>query len=160
MNKIQSGRYCVCSGSTLFAYIIWIELFWKHHLTGPRSAVCNVSGYICVYDCRSRGCEFYPGPVPYFCGNWSWNNFYGLSPLPLNESFKKCCCQLRAKVCARRTGKPLVQVCPGKSMVRWTDLPVMTIAVDWDVKQQNKQTKQIIYKPVHKILVLLRNCAL
>ena len=26
-------------------------------------------------------------------------------------------------------------------MVRLTDLPSMTIAVDWDVKQQNKQTK-------------------
>ena len=25
-------------------------------------------------------------------------------------------------------------------MVRWTDRPPMTIAVDWDVKQQNKQT--------------------
>ena len=25
-------------------------------------------------------------------------------------------------------------------MVRFTDRPVMTIAVDWDVKQQNKQT--------------------
>ena len=34
--------------------------------TGPRSAVGNVSGYRCVSDCRSRGCEFDPGPVPYF----------------------------------------------------------------------------------------------
>ena len=31
-----------------------------------RSAVGNVSGYICVSDCRSRGPEFDPGPVPYF----------------------------------------------------------------------------------------------
>ena len=31
--------------------------------TGPRSAVGNVSG------CRSRGCEFDPGPVPYFRGD-------------------------------------------------------------------------------------------
>ena len=36
-------------------------------LTGPRSAVGNVSGYRCVSDCRSRGREFDPGPVPYFC---------------------------------------------------------------------------------------------
>ena len=31
----------------------------------------------------------------------------------------------------------------------------LTIAVDWDMKQHNKQTNQIIYEPVHKILVLL-----
>ena len=48
--------------------------------TGPRSAVGNVPGYRCVSDCRSRGREFDPGPVPYFRGDWSWNNFYGHSP--------------------------------------------------------------------------------
>ena len=37
--------------------------------TGPRSAVGNVSGYRCVSDCRSRDCEFDPGPVPYFRGD-------------------------------------------------------------------------------------------
>ena len=36
---------------------------------GPRSAVGNVSGYRCVSDCRSRGREFDPGPVPYFRGD-------------------------------------------------------------------------------------------
>ena len=34
-----------------------------------------------VSDCRSRGRKFYPGPVPYFRGDWSWNNFYGRCPL-------------------------------------------------------------------------------
>ena len=38
--------------------------------------------------------------------------------LPSAESFKKGCCQLQAKVCARSTGKPLVQACPGKGVVR------------------------------------------
>ena len=33
---------------------------------GPRSAVGNVPGHRCVSDCRSRGREFDPGPVPYF----------------------------------------------------------------------------------------------
>ena len=37
--------------------------------TGPRSAVGNVSGYRCEADCRSRGREFDPGPVPYFRGD-------------------------------------------------------------------------------------------
>ena len=42
---------------------------YKTILAGPRSAVGNVSGYRCVSDCRSRGCEFDPGPVPYFRGD-------------------------------------------------------------------------------------------
>ena len=47
--------------------------------TEPRSAVGNVSGYRCMSDCRSRGREFDPGPVPYFRVDWSWNYFYGHS---------------------------------------------------------------------------------
>ena len=39
------------------------------YIAGPRSAVGNVSGYRCVSDCRSRGREFDPGPVPYFRGD-------------------------------------------------------------------------------------------
>ena len=39
--------------------------------TGPRSAVGNVSGNRCESDCRSRGREFDPGPVPYFRGDLS-----------------------------------------------------------------------------------------
>ena len=46
----------------------------------PRSAVGNVSGYRCVSDCRSRGHKFDPSPVPYFRGDWSWNDFYSHSP--------------------------------------------------------------------------------
>ena len=34
--------------------------------------------------------------------------------LPSAESFMNGCCQLQAKVCARITGYPLVQACPGK----------------------------------------------
>ena len=63
------------SESSLFAKVIfkgvpvkWLALFWLTILvscpgTGPRSAVGNVSGYRCVSDCRSRGCEFDPGPI-------------------------------------------------------------------------------------------------
>ena len=46
--------------------------FWpaiKTFNAGTRSAVGNVSGYRCVSDCRSRGREFDPGPVPYFRGD-------------------------------------------------------------------------------------------
>ena len=37
--------------------------------------------------------------------------------LPSAESFKKGCCQVQTKVCAQKTGKLLVQACPGKSVV-------------------------------------------
>ena len=63
--------------------------------------------------------------------------------LPSAESFKKGCCQLQVKVCARSTGQLLVQACPGKSVVRWTDHPAMTIAVHLGrkaTKQTNKTT--------------------
>ena len=48
-------------------------------------------------DCKSRGLDLDPGPIPYFRGNWSWNNFYRHSP-PFHW-FKKGCCQLQAKIC-------------------------------------------------------------
>ena len=34
----------------------------------------------------------------------------------------------------------LLKLAQEKSVVRWTDRPDLTIAVDWEVKQQNKQT--------------------
>ena len=64
--------------------------------------------------------------------------------LPSAYSFKKDCCQLQAKVCAWGTGLLLVQACPGKSVVRWTDRPAMTIAVDLGCKA-TKQTKTAEY---------------
>ena len=48
---------------------ISVKLFPVLPITEPRSAVGNVSGYRCESDCRSRGCEFDPGLVPYFCGD-------------------------------------------------------------------------------------------
>ena len=59
----------ICFGSAKFLlYGVNIVSFSNDH-NGPRSAVGNVSGYRCVSDCRSRGREFDPGPVPYFCGD-------------------------------------------------------------------------------------------
>ena len=67
--------------------------------TGLRSAVGNVSGYRCVSDCRPRGHEFDPGPVPYFHG-YDHEIISSVILLPSADSFKKGCCQLQAKVCA------------------------------------------------------------
>ena len=51
----KSGALPSCS-SPLKALIKNITLCELYHLmAGPQSAVCNVSGYRCVSDCRSRG---------------------------------------------------------------------------------------------------------
>ena len=97
-----------------------------------------MSGNRCESDCRSRGCKFHPGPVPYFRGDWPWNNFYGHSP-----TFRWIRWQLQANVCARSNGKLLVQACPGKSLVRWTYLPAMTIAVDLGHKATKQTTDSV-----------------
>ena len=80
--------------------------------------------------------------------------------LPSADSFKKGCCQLQAKVCARITGYPLVQACPGKSVVRWTDRPAMTIAVDLG-RKATKQTKTYNGRSVVTILApsFLNGCS-
>ena len=70
---------------------------------GPRSAVGNVSGYRCVSDCRSRGREFDPGPAHTFV-EIDHEMISTVILLPSADSFKKGCCQLQAKVCARITG--------------------------------------------------------
>ena len=70
---------------------------------GPRSAVGNVSGYRCVSDCRSRGREFDPVPSHTFV-EIDHEMISTVILLPSADSFKKGCCQLQAKVCARITG--------------------------------------------------------
>ena len=79
---------------SLLHYLLnqWVE-------AGPRSAVRSVSGYRCVSDCRSRGCEFDPGPVEF-----DHEMISTVIILPSADSFKKGCCQVQAKVCARITG--------------------------------------------------------
>ena len=62
--RIECDADCACR---LQHYLYWGVLGLR--FAGPRSAVVNVSGYRCVSDCRSRGREFDPGPVPYFRGD-------------------------------------------------------------------------------------------
>ena len=44
-------------------------VFTLGNISGLRSAVGNVSDNRCTSDCRSRGREFDPGPVPYVRGD-------------------------------------------------------------------------------------------
>ena len=46
-----------------------VKTMLHSHCTWPGSAVGNMSGNRCESDCRSRGREFVPGPVPYFRGD-------------------------------------------------------------------------------------------
>ena len=94
-----------------------MKIVHKKLLTGPCSAVGNVSGYRCVSDCRSRGREFDPSPVHTFV-EIDHEIISTVILLPSADLFKKGCCQLQAKVCAQITGKPLAQDCPGKSVVK------------------------------------------
>ena len=72
-------------------------------ITGPLSAFGNVSGNTCKSDCRSRGCEYDPGPVHTFA-EIDYEIISTVILLPSAESFKKGWCQLQAKVCAQSTG--------------------------------------------------------
>ena len=76
-------------------------------MSQKRSAVGNVSGNRFESDCRSRGASSIPARS---------HTFVEIDPeiiskvilLPSAESFKKGCCQLQAKVCARSTVTVLV----------------------------------------------------
>ena len=85
--------------------------------TGRCRTVRKGSGNRCQPDCRSRGREFDPGLSHTFV-EIDYEIISTVILLPSAESFKKDCCQLQVKVCARSTGKLLVQACPGKGVVR------------------------------------------
>ena len=86
-------------------------------VTRPRSAVSNVSGYRCVSDCNP-GVASSIRAQSYTFVEIDHEIISTVILLPSADSFKKLFCQLQAKVCARITGYPLVQACPGKSVVR------------------------------------------
>ena len=87
-------------------------------------------------DCRSRGREFDSGPVPILLLRLIMKyNFYGHSPpfhwLIQEGLYKR---KFEHEVFVNH----LVKLAKEKSVVRWTDHPYMTIAVDWDIKHQTE----------------------
>ena len=62
MQWIKGGFYTFA----IVPKTIKVSMTRKRHTTGR---VSNMSGYRYVSDCRSRGWELDPGPVPYFCGD-------------------------------------------------------------------------------------------
>ena len=91
----------VISLQSVPTFVFYLSELIHPNSTGPRSAVGNVSGHRCVSDCRSRGREFDPGPVPLEIDHEIIST---VILLPSAGSFKKGCCQLQAKVCAQITG--------------------------------------------------------
>ena len=113
----------------------------KEVKSDTRSAVGNMCGNRCESDCRSRGREFDPGPVPYFRGDWSWNNFYGHSP-PFRWIIQEGLLSVTSESMCTKYWLTACSSLPRKSVVRWTDRPAMTIAVDLGRKATNKQTNK------------------
>ena len=62
------------SSHNIILFLATINATFLGVTTGLCSTVGNVSDCRYVSDCRSKGHEFDPGAVPYFCGDW--NNFY------------------------------------------------------------------------------------
>ena len=81
-------------------------------------------------DSRSRGRKFDPGPVPYFSWDWSF------------RWFTKGYVTFKRKYVHEVLVNCLVKLAQENSVVKWTDGPDMTIAVDWDLKHQTKTNKQ------------------
>ena len=103
--------------------------------TGTRSAVGNVSWLQIHIWLQVHACLI-PTPVPYFHGDWSWNNNYGHYPTRKVVSYKL---KYVHEVLVNR----LVKLAQEKHAVKWTDHLDMTIAVDWDVKNQTKNNFSI-----------------
>ena len=99
------------------------------------SAVGFVSGNRCESDWRSRGREFDPGPVPYFRGDWLWNNFYSHSP-----PFRWIIQEGLLSVSSERMCMKYWLACPGKEWLGELIVPPWPWLLTWDVKQQHKQT--------------------
>ena len=103
-----------------------------------------MSGNRCESDFRSRGREFDPGRSHTYM-EIDHEIISMVILLPSTESFKNCCCQLQAKVCAQSTGSLLIQACPRKSVDWWSDRPAMTIAVGLGLKATKQTNKTKIY---------------
>ena len=86
-------------------------LVFKRFIQQGHLAQLVVSGNRCESDCRSRGREFHPPGVaslipacPHTFVEIDREIISTAILLPSAELFKKGCCQLQAKVCARSSG--------------------------------------------------------
>ena len=98
-------------------------------------------------DCRSRDREFDPGPVPYVRWDWSF------SSLPLNH-LRRIVVSYKRKYVREVLVNCLFKLAQETRVIKWTDRPAMTIAVDLG----RKTTKQINKQTICEKQLLLRCC--
>ena len=117
-----------------------VKNFQKLH-TWPRSAVGNASGNRFKSDSRSRGREFDPSPVPYFLGDWSWNNFYGHSP-PFRWIIQEgLFISYKQKYVHEVLVNCLFKLAQEKVGLGQLTVPSWPLLLTWDVKQQKQTNK-------------------
>ena len=151
LHAVGYNHFGVCDNKQM------LDKWSRHKTTGPCSPVVNVSGYRYVSDCRSRGRQFDPGPVPYFRGDWSWNNFYGHSPPFRWFHSRRVVVSYKRKYVHKLLVNHLFKPAQEKSVVKWTDHPAMTIAVDLG-RKATKTNKQDTKPSLRLILDLDLGC--
>ena len=113
---------------------LWKQIYGSH--IGRHSAGGNVSDCRYVSWLHSRGREFGPCLIPYFRWDWSWIISMAIL-LPSADSRRVLVSYKRKYV---HEVNCLVKHAQEKRVIRWTDHPDMTIAVDWDLSiKPNKQ---------------------
>ena len=87
------------SGVPEVLFLVRAVIYVPTICTGPHSAVGNVSGNRCESACRSGVASSIPARSHTFV-EFDHEIISTVILLPSAESFKKGCCQLKAKVCA------------------------------------------------------------
>ena len=88
---------------------------------------------VAMADCRSRGCEFDPSLIRYFCWGWSWNIFKVTPLLLIQEGLMS----VKSKsMYTKYWLTALVKLAQEKCVVRLNDSLDLTTVVDLDVKPQ------------------------
>ena len=123
-------------------------------MAGPRNAFGNVSDYICVSDCRSRSHEFHLSLSHTFV-EIDHTIISTVILLPSADLIGRVVVSYKRKYVHEVPVNRLFKLAQEKGVCRWTGRPVMTIAVDWDVNQCNKQTHKQTRSGLDEQTVLL-----
>ena len=92
-------------------------------------------------DCKSRSHEFDPDQFPYFHPD---HEIISTAILLPSADSRRVVVSYKRKYVHKVLVNRLVKLALEESVVRGTDHPDMTIAVDWDVKNQTIQTNKNI----------------
>ena len=99
-----------------------------------------MSGCRQVSDCRSRVRKFDPGRSHIFVE--IDHEIICMAILLPSPDSRRAIVSYNRKYVLKVLVNGLIKLAQEKSVVRWTDLPIMTITVDWEVKHQTKMKKK------------------